>query len=290
MPHLKRVRFALRKACFAAYRLQFMSKVWCGMRVPLIAANWKMNKTIPEAVVLAQDICNNLDRFDTSDFELVVFAPALDIKPVKTVFEFEKMPIELGAQNFYYEQSGAFTGEISPAMIQSAGCSWALVGHSERRELFGETNDIVHRKVLAALEHQLNVMLCVGESAYVRDSHEELSFVQQQLKAAFAQVDASCACRCAVAYEPLWAIGTGVSAPPESAERMGAHIRSVLLDIFGMKDGEQPRILYGGSVTPGSVANLMNKPHIDGVLVGKASLEARSFVPLVQAAVPEAVR
>lgn len=244
-----------------------------------------MNNTIPEAVVLAQDICNNFERDWASEVDVLVCPPALDIKPVKTVFEFDRVKIQVGAQNVYWEESGAFTGELSCGMLASAGCSAVIVGHSERRNLFGETNEDVNRKAKAVLAARMTPIVCVGESLFVREAGEAVEYVCSQVEAALAGIDEVEARSCVIAYEPVWAIGTGRTATPEQAEEICAAIRGVLARRYGSDTAEAVRILYGGSVNIGNIELLMAQPDIDGGLVGGASLDAKGFLSLVRACV-----
>ena len=252
-------------------------------RKPLMAGNWKMNKTIGEAVVLAQDISNQYDKEWPEGCDVVVCPPFVDLKPVKTVFEFDRVEIGVGAQNVYWEDAGAFTGEVSVPMLKEAGCAWCIVGHSERRGYFGETNEDVNRKVKALIAAQLKPIVCVGESLAVRDEGTTLDFVCAQVKAAFAGVDASQAPECVVAYEPIWAIGTGRTATPEQAQEVCAAIRATLAELFGGEVAEGMRVLYGGSMNPGNVKLLVAQSDIDGGLIGGAALKAESFVQLIEA-------
>ena len=253
-------------------------------RKPLMAGNWKMNKTIGEAVVLAQDISNQYDdRWEKCD--IVVCPPFVDLKPVKTVFEFDRVPVGVGAQNAYWEESGAFTGEVSIPMIKEAGCEWCIIGHSERRGYFGETNEDVNKKAKALIAANLHPIICVGESLAVRDAGETLDFVCAQVVAAFAGIDAAQAAQCVVAYEPIWAIGTGRTATPEQAQEVCGAIRETLAELFGADVADAMRVLYGGSMNPGNVDMLIEQPDIDGGLIGGAALKAESFVQLIKACV-----
>lgn len=253
-------------------------------RKPLMAGNWKMNKTIGEAVVLAQDISNQFeDRWETCD--VVVCPPFVDLKPVKTVFEFDRVPVGVGAQNVYWEESGAFTGEVSIPMIKEAGCEWCIIGHSERRGYFGETNEDVNKKAKALIAAKVHPIICVGESLAVRDAGETLDFVCAQVVAAFAGIDAAQASQCVVAYEPIWAIGTGRTATPEQAQEVCGAIRATLAELFGAEVADAMRVLYGGSMNPGNVKMLIEQPDIDGGLIGGAALKAESFVQLIKACV-----
>lgn len=254
------------------------------VRKPLMAGNWKMNNTVAEAVVLAQEISYQSDKTTWGqEVDILICPPYVDIKPVKTVFDFDKTKISLGAQNVFWKPSGAYTGEISVPMIKELGCVCSLVGHSERRELFGETNENVNRKVKALVESGLYAVVCVGESLAVRENGGAEEFVRAQVRAAFAGVDARFARTCVVAYEPIWAIGTGRTATPEDAEVICAAIRATLADMYGDGVAEEMRVLYGGSMNTGNVGLLLAQPNIDGGLVGGASLVASSFVELINA-------
>lgn len=252
-------------------------------RKPIIAGNWKMNNTIAEAVVLAQDISNQYEK-DWDDWcDIVVCPPFPDLKPVKTVFEFDKVHIEVGAQNVHWEPSGAYTGEVSVPMLAEIGCGYCIVGHSERREMFGETNEGVNRKAHALVEAGITPIICVGESLAVRDEGSYIEYVCAQVDAAFAGFDAGDAVRCVVAYEPIWAIGTGRTATPEQAQEVCAAVRATLAKLFGDEAAQQIRVLYGGSMNPGNVSQLIAEPDIDGGLIGGAALKAASFVQLIEA-------
>lgn len=254
------------------------------VRKPMMAGNWKMNKTIGEAVVLAQDISNQFDdRWEACD--VVVCPPFVDLKPAKTVFEFDRVPVAVGAQNVYWEEKGAFTGEISVPMLKEIGCEWCIVGHSERRGYFGETNEDVNKKAKALLASGLRPIICVGESLAVRDAGDTLEFVCAQVRAAFAGIDAGQADKCVVAYEPIWAIGTGRTATPEQAQEVCAAVRETLAELYGDAVAQEMRVLYGGSMNPGNVALLVAQPDIDGGLIGGAALEAKSFVQLIEACI-----
>lgn len=253
-------------------------------RKRLIAGNWKMNETIPEAVVLTQEISNGMSPALADAVDVVVCPPFVDLKPVKTVLEFDKVNIALGAQNVHWEPKGAFTGEISIPMIKEIGCAYCIVGHSERRNLFGETNEGVNLKTRALIDAAITPIVCVGESLSVRDEGAYLDFVRAQVRAAFAGMDAEDACRAVVAYEPVWAIGTGRTATPEQAEEVCAAIRACLAELFGDDTADAVRVLYGGSMNEGNAALLLAEPDIDGGLIGGAALKAGSFLEIVKAA------
>ena len=257
------------------------------MRKPIIAGNWKMNNTVAEAVVLTQEISNTYEK-DYSDFvDVIICPPAVDLKAVKGVLEFDRQKIAVGAQNCYHEPKGAFTGEISVKMISDAGCDYCIVGHSERRDIFGETNAMINDKVHALVEYEgkkMTPILCCGESLAVREAGDYIEFVTKQIEAALAGVDIFDSSKLVVAYEPIWAIGTGRTATPEQAEEVCAAIRECLAKILGETMAQDIRILYGGSMNEGNVKDLLAQPNIDGGLIGGASLKADSFVYLVKVA------
>ena len=238
----------------------------------MMAGNWKMNNTIGEAVALAQDISNQYEDSWIESCDVVVCPPFVDLKPAKTVFEFDRVEIGVGAQNVHWEPSGAYTGEISVPMLSEIGCGWCIVGHSERRGYFGETNEDVNKKVKALIAAQIKPIVCVGESLAVRDEGTTLDFVCAQVRAAFAGVDASLAKDCVIAYEPIWAIGTGRTATPEQAQEVCGAIRDTLGQMYGAEVSEEMRVLYGGSMNPGNVKMLVAQPYIDGGLIGGAAL------------------
>ncbi len=253
------------------------------MRTYLMAGNWKMNNTIPEAVVLTQQLCNQYNR-KWDNVDVVICPPAIDLKSAYTVLDFDKTKISLGAQNVHWEESGAFTGEISIPMIKDAGCEYCIVGHSERREMFNETDTSVNRKVKALVHAGIAPIMCVGESLALRDSGDYLEFITAQVRAGLAGLDELDMKQVVVAYEPIWAIGTGRTATPEQAQEVCDAIRSVLAEEFGSTVAEATRVLYGGSMNVGNVESLLAQPDIDGGLIGGASLKADSFRQLVEAA------
>jgi len=249
------------------------------MRTPFVAGNWKMNKAPDAAAAFVREIAPGLNAIDGID--IAVCPPFLAIPAVAQVLAGTK--IGVGAQNMYYEASGAYTGEISPTMLQGL-CRYVILGHSERRALFGETDEGVNKKIKAALEYNLTPIVCVGESLAQNEAGETQSFVSGQVRAAFAGLDSWQAAVCVVAYEPIWAIGTGRSATAQQAgEIIRTSVRDVLVNMFGNDTAQAIRIQYGGSVTEGNIADYMGQPDIDGALVGGASLKA-SFIDLVRAA------
>lgn len=252
-------------------------------RKPMMAGNWKMNNTIGEAVVLTQEISNQYDERWGEDVDVVICPPYVDLKPAKTVLDFDKTKVSVGAQNVYWEPSGAFTGEISVPMLKEIGCDYCIVGHSERRTLFGETDEDVNRKAKALIAGGIAPIICVGESLAVRDEGTTDEFVCAQVRAAFAGIDAIQAAKCVVAYEPIWAIGTGRTATPEQAQAVCAAIRAQVAALFGEDVAAGMRVLYGGSMNPGNVEGLLAEADIDGGLIGGAALKASSFVQLIEA-------
>ncbi|HEX6383219.1 MAG TPA: triose-phosphate isomerase [Anaerolineae bacterium] len=251
------------------------------MRTPIIAGNWKMNKTADEAVAFVREIRNGL--IDVLSVEVVVCPPFIAIPDVADVLQASK--IGVGAQNMFYEEKGAYTGEIAPGMLTSF-CQYVILGHSERRAYFGETDEMVSRKAKAALEHDLIPIVCVGESLEQNEAGETQAFVSSQVRAAFDGVTAEQAARCIIAYEPIWAIGTGRSASAaEAGSIIGLSVRGTIADLFGEETAQAIRIQYGGSVNEENIAEFMQHADIDGALVGGASLKP-SFVDLVKNAVP----
>ncbi len=243
------------------------------MRRPLIAANWKMHMTLDEASALAAGVVEGCR--DILDADIVLAPPFTALAKVRK--EVREAPILLGAQDIYWEEKGAFTGEVSPVMLKDAGCDYVIVAHSERRQLFGETDKSANRKVLAALTHDLIPILCVGETDAERDRGVTYVVVDRQVKEALKDVAETQLEKIVVAYEPIWAIGTGRTATPAQAEEVHQSIRGQLAKLFSADAADTVRILYGGSVKPDNVDDLMAEADIDGALVGGASLKADSF-------------
>lgn len=246
-------------------------------RRPLLAGNWKMYKTGDEAAATARQLVEKLDRVTGRD---VMIAPAFTaLEPLAKVFE--DSPVALGAQNMYWEDEGAYTGEISPAMLVAAGCTYVIIGHSERRQYFAETDRTVNRKINAALRHQLIPVLCIGETEQQRESSETFSVLDKQIKEGLEGLSSNDLETLVIAYEPIWAIGTGKTATTEQAQEVHAFLRDRMKEGFGNSLAKSIRILYGGSVKPANILELMAMPDIDGALVGGASLEADSFTAIV---------
>jgi triosephosphate isomerase len=248
-------------------------------RAPLVVGNWKMNKTNPEAVALVRELLPAL--LPTPPCEVVLCPPITALTEVSLLLA--GTPVRLGAQNLHWEAGGAFTGEVSGAMLRSAGCAFAIVGHSERRHLFGETDETVARKAGAALAARLAVVVCVGETLAERESGATEAVVDRQLRAAVLELPGDALARTVVAYEPVWAIGTGRTATPAQAQAVHAHLRGRLAERFGAP-GSGVRILYGGSVTAENAGSLLAEADVDGALVGGASLAAAGFAAIVRAA------
>ena len=247
------------------------------MPICIIAGNWKMNTTLEEARDLVYAMAARLDAINA--VERVVCPPYVSLAAVAELLK--DTSVAVGAQNMHHESSGAFTGEISAAMLQGL-CQYVILGHSERRQLFGETDDMVNRKVLAALEHGLRPIVCVGESLEQRDAGDANAVVESQIRAALTGVES--ADELVLAYEPVWAIGTGRAATPGMAQEMMAHMRGVVASLYGRASADSVPLLYGGSVNASNVAEYLSEPDLNGALVGGASLNADSFVEIVQRA------
>jgi triosephosphate isomerase (TIM) len=251
-------------------------------RRPLVAANWKMHKTHLEAIQAVQKLGYLLDDDDTAKVEVVIAPPFTALRSVQTLIESDKLPFGLGAQNVFPEDQGAFTGEVSPVMLEALKVRDVIVGHSERRRLFGEDDAFVNKKVRAVIAHGMTPILCVGETLEERDADGTESKVTQQVRRAFDGVDAAGAATAVVAYEPIWAIGTGRNAEPADAGRVVEVIRSTLAAKYDDAVAGSVRVLYGGSVTPGNIRGFMAHPEIDGALVGGASLDPEDLALIVK--------
>jgi triosephosphate isomerase len=249
-------------------------------RKKLIAGNWKMNKTSADAAALAHEIVVAVGT--QADVDVVVCPPFTAIEAVGGAIDGSL--VKLGAQNMHFEAAGAFTGEVSAPMLRALFATHVILGHSERRTLFGETDELVNKKVLAAMKHQLRPILCVGESLAEREAGSALKVVQAQLERALDGVSKEMAAGLVVAYEPVWAIGTGKVATTEQAQEVHAFIRGLLTKLYGEPVSQRVRILYGGSMKPANAPDLLGQGDIDGGLIGGASLESRTFVELIRAA------
>jgi len=248
------------------------------MRRPIIAGNWKMNNNSAESVELVSRLKEMISG--AKEVEVVVAPPYTVLSAVATAIK--GSTIALSSQNIFWEEKGAFTGEISPAMLKDVGCQYAIIGHSERRQYFGETNETVNKRLKAALGASLTPIVCIGETLEEREADKTLTVIEQQLKEGLAGISSGEMERVVIAYEPVWAIGTGKTATPEQAQEVHQFIRGILAQVFGEGVAEGIRILYGGSVKPDNVDQLMSQKDIDGALVGGASLKADSFARIIQ--------
>ena len=251
-------------------------------RKPIIAGNWKMHHDHFVAIQTTQKLSYLLDDDDYERVDVVLCPPFTDLRSVQTTLESDRIPMALGAQNCHWENHGAFTGEVAPPMLAKLNVTYVIVGHSERRELFGETDEMVNRKTRAVLANGMAPIVCVGETLDERDAGGTDDKVRRQVGAAFAAVKAADAAGCVVAYEPIWAIGTGVNATPDDAEATIAVIRAALADHFDPATAESVRIQYGGSAKPGNAAALMERDGIDGLLVGGSSLDPDDFARIIR--------
>lgn len=253
------------------------------MRVTLIAGNWKMNKTHLEAMRLVQEIGHELADLNPQEIEVVVCPPFTALRTIQTLIDADRYDLILGAQNMYPAAEGAFTGEISAGMLKALNVTYVILGHSERREILGESDDEVNAKVKMAFEAGLTPLICCGETESEHAAEQTRSKVEGQIQAALARVGPDRVRSAVIAYEPIWAIGTGQTATPADAQATIAHIRSVVEDMMGADVAGAVRLLYGGSVKAGNAKALMSQPDIDGALVGGASLEAAEFSSIVKA-------
>jgi triosephosphate isomerase len=247
-------------------------------RLPFMAGNWKMNKTVGEALTLARELKTSISG--VKGVEVAVAPPYTALYAVHK--ELEGSPIQLAAQNLYWEEKGAFTGEVSPLMLKEIGCHYVIIGHSERRQFFGETDETVNRRIQAALVQSLKVIFCIGETLKEREEEKTFSVIERQLGGGLRGLGEQEMRNMVIAYEPVWAIGTGKTATPEQAEEVHRFIRGRLEKLYSRGVSEGIRIQYGGSVTPENIQGLMNQTNIDGALVGGASLKAESFSKIVR--------
>ena len=246
-------------------------------RKPIMAGNWKMNLDHLEAIQLVQQLNYHLETVDYDATDVVVIPAFTALRSIQTLIEGDRMPVMLGAQNCHWEPSGAFTGEVSPPMLARLKVSYVVCGHSERRTLFGETDEVVNRKVHAVLANAMTPIMCVGESEEQRAAGEAAEVVTSQVRAGLTGVSGEQVAGMVIAYEPIWAIGTGKTATSGDAQEMCATVRSVVRELHGDAAADAVRVQYGGSVKPGNVRELMAQDDIDGALVGGASLDAEDF-------------
>jgi triosephosphate isomerase len=248
------------------------------MRKPIIAGNWKMNKTIPEAKTLVSGLVSKLAG--KSDVEVVFCPPFTALNTVKELIK--GTPYGLGAQDLFWKEQGAYTGEVSPLMLKDIGCDYVIIGHSERRQYFGETDETVNQKVKAALAVGIKPIICVGESLAQREAGETDALIKGQTEKALKEIDANVIPTIVIAYEPIWAIGTGKSSSAADANQVIGLIRNTVAKLYSKAVADEMRIQYGGSVKPENIKEYMSQPEIDGALVGGASLEVDSFLKLIQ--------
>lgn len=252
-------------------------------RKPMVAGNWKMYKTSGEGAVLIQDVADVVQDA-TERVEVVVCPPFTVLKAASTVIELDRLELGLGAQDVFWEEDGAFTGAIAPRMLEELRCDYCIVGHSERREYFGDTNETVNKKVHALLRHGITPIMCCGESLATYEAGDTEAYVRAQVREGLAGISAEDAAKLVVAYEPIWAIGTGHTPTPEKANDVARMIRATVGALFGPPAAMTVRVLYGGSVKPENAFMFFSEPDIDGALVGGAALKADSFSDIVHAA------
>lgn len=255
-------------------------------RVPLVAGNWKMNLTRQAAIDLATGVADALGQVlsPRGPVQSAIFPTAVHLDAVRAALEERRSTLPVGAQNVWHAADGAFTGEISIGMLRDISISWLLIGHSERRHVIGESDELIRLKTHSAMEAGLTTVLCIGETLEQREASETDAVNEHQLRSALSDLSASCTGELIVAYEPVWAIGTGKTATPEDAEAAHASVRKVLAEVFSEDRAEGIRILYGGSMKPENAPDLLAMPNIDGGLIGGASLKVDQFASIVSAA------
>jgi triosephosphate isomerase len=253
-------------------------------RRPLISGNWKMHLNHFEAIQTVQKLSYLLKKDDYALVDVTVHPPFTDLRSVQTVLEADKIPVGLGAQHCHFEEKGAFTGEVSPAMLAKLNVAYVICGHSERRQLFGETDEMVNQKVKAIIKHGMTPIMCCGETLEEREAGSTEERVSSQVRAGLRGVGADDVAKLVIAYEPIWAIGTGRNATPDDAQAVCKAIRGVVAEEAGADAAAAVRIQYGGSVKGANAAELLSQPDIDGALVGGASLDPEDFARIVQSA------
>ncbi len=251
-------------------------------RKPIIAGNWKLNQTHTDAIALVRTLSYELREGDYERVEVVVCPPFTSLRSVQLVLEDEYLPMALGAQNLFWEDEGAYTGEVSGVFLKALHCTYVIVGHSERRKYFGETDETVNKRAHAAFRNELLPIVCVGETLEEREAGSTEDVVGRQVRDGLAGLTPDQIRQLVVAYEPVWAIGTGRAASPEDANATIGFIRATLASVANDDVAQAVRIQYGGSVSPGNIAQLMAQPEIDGALVGGASLDPKSFAMIVK--------
>src|SRR3989338_6210969 len=248
------------------------------MRRTIIAGNWKMNNSVKESVSLAREIAASVD--DVKGREIVIAPPFTSLYPVSK--EIEGSKVKLSAQNLFWKENGAYTGEISASMLKDAGCEYVIIGHSERRQFFGEIDESVNQKIKTAMKYNLNPIVCAGETLEEREKGKTFEVIRRQVEKEFAGLSASEIKNIVIAYEPVWAIGTGKTATPKQANEVHLFIRNLIKKFFNREISDNLSILYGGSVKPDNIKGLMEQGEIDGALVGGASLKGIDFLKLVK--------
>lgn len=251
------------------------------MRSKIIAANWKMHKNLDESLALVSEVRGMLRDEFYGNTEVVIVPPFTSLSSVKRLLEGTELL--MGAQNCHQEENGAYTGEISAGMVKSTGCAYVLVGHSERRQMFNETNELLAKKVKGAIRHELKVIYCCGETLQEREDSSYMKIIEAQISEGLFHLDRKEFSNVVVAYEPIWAIGTGKTATPEMANDMHMFIRKVIANFYSEEIAQNTSILYGGSVKPDNASSLFKCSDIDGGLIGGASLKARDFIEIVKA-------
>jgi triosephosphate isomerase len=251
------------------------------VRNPIIGGNWKMNKGTPsEAIEMLEELISLVKKIDSVD---IVIVPPFTVlfSAIQTV---KNTNIMVGAQNMYYEEKGAFTGEVSPVFLKELGCKYVILGHSERRDIFNESDDLINKKLKKALKAGLNPIVCIGEHLEERETGRTKDVIENQFKLTFKDLKSEELNRVTIAYEPIWAIGTGKTATPEQAEEIHIFIRELIASIYGKNTAETIRIQYGGSIKPTNAKEIFKKENIDGGLVGGASLQSKSLYEIIKAA------
>jgi len=249
------------------------------MRKTIIAGNWKMYKTIRESIELANGLTRELFQLERDKIDVVVCPAHTTLSEVAEVIADSN--IDLGAQDMYWQEEGAFTGEVSPLMLKDAGCLYVIIGHSERRQFFAETNQTVNNKLKSALKHGLTPIVCVGENLSEREAGKTFTVLDDHIKNGLKDISENEILKIVIAYEPVWAIGTGKTATPEQAQEAHKYIRALLAKVYNKDIASKVRIQYGGSVKPENITELMQQPDVDGALVGGASLKVDSFTAIV---------
>ncbi|MBE2256310.1 MAG: triose-phosphate isomerase [Ignavibacteria bacterium] len=250
------------------------------MRKKLIAGNWKMNLTIPQSVNLSEQIKNGIKDFKLNNTEVLVCPTFVSLYPVFEIIK--NSGIKSGGQNMYFENEGAYTGEISAEMLKSAGCEFVILGHSERRKIFNESDELINKKVIKAVDSGLTAILCVGETLEERESGKQNEIVKTQIEKDLSGITVDKLKNIVIAYEPVWAIGTGKNATPEEANEMHKFIRNIISELYDKKSSDEIKILYGGSLNDKNCKELLSQSDIDGGLIGGASLKSDSFLKIIE--------